>query len=124
MSFDLAVWHTPSHLTDEEARQLHADLGESRIDCVSPHPSIDDFYADLTARYPELDTVSDELIDDSNFCSWSCALERSPGHIRMACVWSQAQAVSQFVWGLAAKHRLALFDPQEGRVHYPGGKGR
>ena len=121
MSFDLAVWHTPARLTDAEAGALHAALCESRTDGVAPHPAVDAFYAELTARYPEIDTVPDDRIDDSDYCPWSCALDRSPGHVIMACVWSQAQAVGEFAWDLAGRHRLALFDPQQGRLHYPGG---
>ena len=121
MSFDLGVWHTPTRLTDAEAGTLYADLCELRTGGVTPHPAVDAFYADLTARYPELDTVPDDRIDDSDYCPWSCDLNRSPGHVLMACVWSQTRAVGEFVWNLAAKYRLALFDPQEGRLHYPGG---
>jgi hypothetical protein len=121
MSYDLAVWHTPNRLTDAEASALYMALGESRTDGTAPQPAVDAFYAELMARYPELDTVPDDLIDDSDYCPWSCALGRSPGYVVLSCVWSQAQAVGKFVWNLAAKHRLALFDPQEGKVHYPGG---
>jgi hypothetical protein len=93
MSYDLAVWHTPNRLTDAEASALYRVLGESRTDGTAPHPAVDAFYAELTARYPELDTVPDELIDDSDYCPWSCALGRSPGSVVLSCVWSQAEAV-------------------------------
>ncbi|HXD87513.1 MAG TPA: hypothetical protein VN641_13535 [Urbifossiella sp.] len=121
MSFDLGVWHTTKRLTDVSADELYADLCEERTDGVAPHPAVDAFYAELTARYPELGSVPDDRIDDSDYCPWSCDLNRSPGHVLMACVWSQAQAVRTLVWNLATKYRLAMFDPQEGRIYYPGG---
>jgi hypothetical protein len=119
MSFDLAVWHTPRRLSDSEADALYTDLCESRQDGVSPHSSVDAFYAELIAKHPEIDTIPDDRIDDDNYCPWSCALDRSPGHVIMACVWSQAENVQRLVHKLANKHALAVYDPQQGRVFYP-----
>jgi hypothetical protein len=68
MSFDLGVWHTTKRLTDAEAGELYAALCESRTDGVTPHLAVDAFYADLTARYPEIDTVPDDRIDDHDYC--------------------------------------------------------
>jgi hypothetical protein len=96
-------------------------LCESQIDGVTPHPAVDAFYVELTARYPEIDTVSDDRIDDHDYCPWSCALDRSPGHVLMPCVWSQAENVERFVRALAAKHGLAVYDPQQSQVFYPDG---
>jgi hypothetical protein len=119
MSFDLGVWHTQERLSDEEAGALYHDLCESRRDGVTPHPAVDAFYAELTARYPEIDTIPEERIDDHDYCPWSCALDRSPGHVIMSCVWSQAEKVARSVHELAVKPGLAVFDPQQGKVFYP-----
>ncbi len=121
MSFDLGVWHTQQRLTDPEAGALYLELCASRIDGVTPHPGVDAFYAELIARYPEIDSVPDNLIDDHDYCPWSCALDRSAGHVIMPCVWSQAENVERFVRRLAAKHGLAVYDPQQGRVSYSAG---
>jgi len=102
MSFDLAVWHTQNRLSDAEASALYVDLCDSRVDGVTPHPSVDVFYAELTAKHPEIDTVPDDRIDDHDYCPWSCALDRSPGHLIMSCVWSKAEYVESLV------HELAL----------------
>jgi hypothetical protein len=120
MSFDLAIWHTPKRLTDAEAAVLYTALCASQRDGVAPHPGVEAFYAELTAKHPEIDTVPDERIDDHDYCPWSCALDRSPGHVIMACVWPKAEYVQALVRELAVKHGLAVFDPQEGRVAYPG----
>jgi hypothetical protein len=116
MSFDLGIWHSPRNLTHEEAGELYAALCESKADSVKPHSSVDAFYDELTARYPEIDTVPDDRIDDHDYCPWSCALDRSPGHVIMPCVWSQAENVNQFVHALAAKHQLVVYDPQQGQM--------
>ena len=74
MSFDLAVWHTRKRLTDAEAgTALYVELCESRVDGVTPHPGVDAFYTELTAKHPEIDTVPDDRIDDLDHCPWSCA---------------------------------------------------
>jgi hypothetical protein len=116
MSFDLAVWHNPHPVTDAEAGVLYADLCEGRIGGVTPHPSVAAFYAELTAHYPEIDTVPDDKIDDLDYCPWSSELDRSGGHLILPCAWSQAEQVSGFVRELAAKHGLAVYDPQQGRI--------
>jgi hypothetical protein len=119
MSFDLAVWHAQKRLTDEEAASLYSNLCKSRGDGVTPHPAVDAFYSELTGRYPEIDTIPDDRIDDHDYCPWSCALDRSPGHVIMPCVWSQAENVARLVHELAIKHGLAVYDPQQGKVFYP-----
>lgn len=121
MCFDLGVWHPTKRLTHEQAGKLYATLCESQTDGVTPHPAVDAFYAELTARYPEIDTVPDDRIDDREYCPWSCALDRSPGHVLMPCVWSQAENVQRFVTQLAHKYGLAVYDPQQARVSYPDG---
>jgi len=77
----------------------------------------------LTAKHPEIDTVPDDRIDDHDYCPWSCALDRSPGHVIMACVWSKAEYVDGFVRAMARKHGLAVFDPQAGTISYPEASG-
>lgn len=119
MSFDLGVWHTARRLTDSEGQELYTALCRSQTDGVVPHPAVDAFYAELTARYPEIDTVPDDRIDDHEYCPWSCRLDRSPGHVIMPCVWSQAGNVARFVTHLAKKHGLTIYDPQSARVFHP-----
>jgi hypothetical protein len=108
-------------LTDEEAGTLYLDLCKSRVDGVTPHPAVDAFYAELTARWPEIDTIPEERIGDADYCPWSVALDRSPSHVLMSCVWSHAETVKCAVRDLALKHGLAMYDPQQGKVFYPAG---
>lgn len=119
MSFDLGVWYPSKHLTDSEPGDMYVRLCESEVDIVEPHASIDAFYADLTAKHPEIDTIPDDRIDDNDYCPWSCALDRSPGHVIMPCVWSKADYVHSLVHQLAEHHGLAVYDPQSERITYP-----
>jgi hypothetical protein len=73
----------------------------------------------LTEKHPEIDTVPEDRLDDHEYCPWSAALDRSPGHVIMPCVWSKADYVTGLVHELARKHGLAVYDPQSDRVTYP-----
>jgi len=121
MSFDLGVWYPHKRLSDDEAGELYVQLCNSDTSGITPHPAVDAFYAELTAKHPEIDTVPEDRLDDHDYCPWSCALDRSPGHVLMPCVWSKAEHVHRLVHELARKHALAVYDPQSGRVTYPDG---
>jgi len=119
MSCDFGVWFPHKRLSHREAGELYVRLCESDISGIQPHPAVDAFYADLTAKHPEIDTVPEDRIDDHDYCPWSCALDRSPGHVIMPCVWSKADYVARLVHELALKHGLAVYDPQSDRITYP-----
>ena len=86
MSFDLAVWYPQKWLGNEEAGELYGRLCDSDTSGVVPHPAVDAFYAELTARHPEIDTIPEGRIGDFDYCPWSYKLDYSPGHVIMACV--------------------------------------
>lgn len=119
MSYDLGVWYPHERLSDTAAGELYVGLCESKVEHPKAHPAVDAFYDELTAKHPEIDTVPDDLIDNLDYCPWSCALDRSPGHIIMPCVIPKAEYVDGVVRELARKHGLAIFDPQAGKIVYP-----
>jgi hypothetical protein len=108
-------------MPDEEARELYLRLCDGDTSGVVPHPAIDAFYSELTAKHPEIDTIPKERTDDHDYCPWSCRLDHSPGHVIIPCVWSKATYVHRLVRNLARKHGLAIYDPQTDRVTYPDG---
>jgi hypothetical protein len=121
MSFDLGVWYPQKRIGNKEASELYVRLCDGDTSGVTAHPAIDAFYAELTARHPEIDTIPEERIDDHDNCPWSCELDHSPGHVIMSCVWSKATYVHRLVQNLASKHGLAIYDPQSDVVTYPDG---
>lgn len=60
MSFDLGVWYPQKRIGDEEAGEFYVRLCDSDTSGVVPHPAIDAFYAELTARHPEIDAIPGE----------------------------------------------------------------
>jgi hypothetical protein len=119
MSCDFGVWFPHERLSNEEACKLYIKLCQGDVSGVHPHPAVDAFYAELTALHPEIDTIPEERLDDHDYCPWSCALDRSPAHVIMPCVFSQGLHVERLVKDLARKHGLAVFDPQSGVIGYP-----
>jgi hypothetical protein len=119
MSCDYAVWHTASRLTNDEATRLYAALCDGDPSGVAPSPGIAAFYAEITALHPEIDAVQEDRLGDLDDCPWSCAFDRSDGHLIMCCAWSRAEYVDELVHRLARKHSLACYDPQTGRIAYP-----
>ena len=120
MSCDFGIWFPHQRLSHKEAGERYQRLCAGDTSEVQPHPAVDDFYAALTARHPELDTISEERVGDHDYCPWSCALDRSEGHVIVPCVWSKADYVTGFVHDLARQHDLAVYDPQSERITYPG----
>jgi hypothetical protein len=119
MSFDLAVWDSDIAVTNEEADEIYAKLCEGQALPGDASPAIEAFYSELTARWPEIDALAKEDLDDLGLCPWSCALYRSGGYVVMSCVWSRAEKVRAVVESLAKKHRLVQFNPQTGEVSLP-----
>src|SRR5262249_5222120 len=109
MSFDLCVWYPYDNLSSQKAGELYARLCESELTGLQPHASVEAFYNELTAKHPEIDTIPDDRIDDHDYCPWSCALDHSPAHVIMPCVWPKAEYVHGFVHALADKHGLAVY---------------
>lgn len=120
MSCDHAVWFPHKRLSDAEAGALYVALCDGDTSGVRGHPAIEAFYAELVAKHPEIDEIAEDQVGDHDLCPWSIAFDRSEGHILMCCVWSKADYVSELLKSLAAKHGLALYDPQSERIHYPG----
>jgi hypothetical protein len=121
MSCDFAIWYPHRRLNDKEATNLYHALCDGVVGGVAPHPAIDAFYRELTALHPEIDDIPEERIDDLDYCPWSVAFDRSPGHLIMCCVWPKADYVERLVKQLAHKHGLAVYDPQAGKITYPDG---
>ncbi len=119
MSYDLAVWHTERRLSDHDAGALYIQLCDSNVDGVSDHPAIQAFYDELVVLHPEIDDIPEDRIDDHDYCPWSIAFDRSPGHIIMSCVWPKAEYCCSLILGMAQKYGLATFDPQSGKIVYP-----
>ncbi|HEU0187566.1 MAG TPA: hypothetical protein VFR06_06710 [Gallionellaceae bacterium] len=119
MSCDYAVWQTTSRLSNQQAGRLYQALCAGDTSGVTASPAIEAFYRELTRQHPEIDDVPEDKLEDHDLCPWSVAMDRSPGHVIMCCVWPKADEVGRLLRRLAAKHGLALYDPQSEQIIYP-----
>jgi hypothetical protein len=115
VSFDLGIWDKQLGL----APGIYSRLCEGTLAPNGESAAIGSFYDELTRRWPEIDSVPEERIGDLEYCPWSCSIERSGMHVIVNCVWPKADAVAIYVYELAAKHELVLYDPQADKIHLP-----
>ena len=116
MSFDLGVWRSETVPSDDEAGETYLHLCSDESGGGPVEPGIEELYSELTRRYPEIDTMLEEEVDD---CPWSVRLGKSGHHVIMSAVWSRSDEIRAFVLELAKKYGLILFDPQVGKVLWP-----
>lgn len=119
MSCDYAVWHTQYRLSNLQAGRIYTALCNGDTSGVTANPAVEAFYRELTALHPEIDQVPADKAGAPELCPWTAAMDRSPGHLVMSCVWPQADAVGKLLRRLAKKHGLALYDPQSEEIIYP-----
>ena len=109
------MWHSLTPISSEEAAhqyQLLKDVGsERRFD-----DKVYAFYSRLIGLYPEVETLSEEELDDS---PWACSMEVSGSHVIMGILPEQSEKVVQQVLALAEENGLVCFDPQAGKVYLP-----
>lgn len=118
MSCDFGIWST-NDINNKQAGEIYLRLCEGNSSEIPPNPAIDAFYNELTAKHPEIDDVPEDQIDNTEFCPWSVAFDRSPGHLIICCVWSKAEYVENLIRELATKHGLLMYDPQSEKVYLP-----
>jgi len=120
MSFDLGLWYSPRALGDDQADRVYQALAEgSEVPAdapIAPSPAVAAFLADLGARYPDLDTLADDEVDDS---PWASGFESSDRHVLLNIRWHSSDEVLTAITELAAAHGLVLYDPQGETVHLP-----
>jgi hypothetical protein len=124
MSCDYAVWNTGSRLSEPEAQKLYEQLCDGDTSGVTPLAAIDQFHKELTARYPEIDEVPEEEVQNPDRCPWSVAFDRSEGHIIMCCRWSKADYCQDLLASLALKYGLSFYDPQQSKLTQAAQQGK
>jgi hypothetical protein len=119
MSFDLSVWYSSQPVGPEEGGPFHVALCEGHHDGLESSPRVRRFVDELIARYPQIDDVPEDKVDE---CPWTIAFDQSEGHVIMCIAWSRAEEMKSIVHGLADKHGLVCYDPQADEVHNPPGR--
>lgn len=118
MAFYLAVWHADAALTLREAKSYYLTLA-AQPPVSKWQPNVEAFYGDLCSRYPELEFLDEDALDQ---CPWHCAHDKSDSYMIMCLNYGDHLAeVATFVFELAAHHGLVCFDPQGPTLSLPPG---
>ncbi len=113
MSFDLGVWRSNKPVGRKEAGEIYVCLCGGGTVSSGDSSEVSAFYDEITRRYPEIDTLSEDEVDGS---PWACRLDRSGKYVLMAIVPSRAEELVEVVSVLARKHQLLCFNPQSDDV--------
>lgn len=114
MSFDLGVWYEPGPVTARHAADVYDRLAKGEDDVVAADKRNLAFHAELIARFPRLETLSDE---DLGASPWSVSPDANDRRVILSMGWGRAADTARAVLELAERHQLVCFDPQTGRVH-------
>jgi len=121
VSRKLAVWHSQKAISEKEAADVYQMLYEQQQIPSVQHVDVYAFYNELTARYPDLDTLTDEEIEAS---PWACCFDRSGYHVIMFMLEQRADEVVPVILELAEMYGLVCFDAQTNKVHLPSNLGQ
>jgi len=68
MSCDYGVWYSERALTKQEAGKIYTALCEQWPFLDGENAAVRAFYDELTGRWPEIDTIREERVDDHDYC--------------------------------------------------------
>jgi hypothetical protein len=112
VSFDLVVWAMDPDASAEDVGAAFELCRQGEHVDGAPHPRIADFYAAMTAVYPD---------GDQHGSPWAATpLHVATDHVEMRLDEDCPDEVLLTVEKLAGKHGLMLLDPQGGTVYPPG----
>ncbi|WP_221801521.1 hypothetical protein [Oceanobacter mangrovi] len=114
MSHDLGFFSVKQGATTEEVKAAYLSSCEGAPSSWPQSEALKSFVAALESKYPCIDTLSDEEVDNS---PWSCSFDKGEGHIIVSMVFSRASEVGNFVWSLLEQHELIVFDPQADKAY-------
>jgi hypothetical protein len=116
VSYDLFVFKGPIPRSHVEFTELLERFGAGDEAAFEASPQVAAFYADLLRRYPGLEDLPDDKVDDS---VWAMTPDESERLIALNFAWPEAERVAKEVPKLARKHGLVLMDPQSGVIVRP-----
>jgi hypothetical protein len=117
MTYDVALWVGEHPADDAAAAQAFDELWERYEDSSEPPAKrILDCIDELTAKYPDLDELPNEEVDDSPWAEGSLRRNVIGPFFYAALVPSKADETIGFIAETARRHDLICFDPQQDRL--------
>jgi hypothetical protein len=118
VSYDLAAFSRVDPLAPDRVADVYVALakGDDWSKYLVADPRIGEFVKELTTRWPQIDDVQEEQLDD---CPWSVAFHITPAYVVCSMVYSRVEEVVPVCVEMATGHRLDVFDPQTSLLHSP-----
>jgi hypothetical protein len=117
VSYDIAVWEGTRPASDEAALETYNDLWARYEDTEEPPSArIVSYIEELTAKYPDLDDLSDDEVDDSPWADSPLRGNVMGPFFYFALVPSKADETVPFIAETAQRHELVCFDPQQEKL--------
>ena len=114
MSHDLGFFSFREGITTTDVRNAYLESCKGGNVSWPASASLDNFVQSLEDKYPCIDTLPDEDLDDS---PWACGFDKGDGYIIVSMAFSQAEDVGNFIWSLLEKNKLIVFDPQADKAY-------
>lgn len=111
MRVEIGIFFADAPLTDMDALnryRAHCD-GNDSGGPIDPGPHLVSFMSDLTARYPRLESLSDEERANS---PWAGAFDAYGNQARITLSGRECANAVELILELADRHGLVCFDPQ------------
>ena len=116
MSYDLFVFKGPIPPSEAAFMERVGGFEDGDEAVFEASAQLKAFYDDLLGKYPALETLPDDKVDDS---VWAVTPDQSERLIALNFSWPEAERVAREVPKLARKHGLAVMDPQSGQIVRP-----
>jgi hypothetical protein len=116
VSYDLFVFKGPIPRSEVEFTGLLERFEAGDEAAFEASPQVVAFYEDLLRKFPALEDLPDDKVDDS---VWAMTPDESERLIALNFSWPDAEKVAKEVPKLARRHGLAVMDPQSGVIVRP-----
>lgn len=120
MSYDIAVWEGERPANHAAALETYNEMWARYEDTDEPASDrILSYIEELTAKYPDLDDLPDDDVDDSPWADSPLQGNVMGPFFYFALVPSKADETVPFIVETARRHELVCFDPQQEKLLWP-----
>jgi len=118
MTYDFAAWEGAQPHDAAAAGAKCGELYRQYIegDSLPAGERVRSFVADLNARWPDLDDLDEESVDDSPWADSPLIGNAGGPFIYFATMYSKAEEVASYAAERAEVHGLVLFDVSDNRL--------
>jgi hypothetical protein len=120
MSYTVGLLVEPASPDNAVAFEQFKALVSARATHERPHPTFVAVHRELTARFPCLCDLPDDLVDDGVWSDGPLINNFGERQAVIGFVYSAVETVLPFVIQVANNHGITVFDWQTGVVHRPG----